>query len=255
MLPVLNIGPLALQVPGLIIIIGIWLGLSLAEKLTNSIKPSVLYNLVLISLLLGVVGARIGYVLEFPSAFSDNPFNIISLNLSLFSLFAGLGVGLIVALIYGQRKQLSFWGTLDALTPLFAVFMIALGTSNLASGNAFGSPTDLPWGFDLWGSHRHPTQVYEIFLSTIILVFILALLIKKQNKPDGIIFLLFIACTASARIFTETFRGDSTLIFTGIRSAQLSAWLILAISLLVLGNRFSEKRSTPNNIKNTNPPI
>lgn len=255
MLPVLNIGPLALQVPGLIIIIGIWLGLSLAERLTNSIKPSVLYNLILISLFLGVIGARIGYVLEFPSAFSDNPFNIISLNLALFNIFAGIGVGLIVAIIYGQSKQLPLWDTLDALTPLFAVFMIALGTSNLASGNAFGSPTDLPWGIDLWGSRRHPTQVYEIILSTIILVLIIALSIKKQNKQDGIIFLVFVACTASARIFTEAFSGDSTLIFSGVRSAQLIAWLILAISLWAIGKRFSEKKDASKKIINTNHPI
>ena len=253
MLPVLNIGPLALQVPGLIIIIGIWLGLSLTERLTNSVKPSILYNLVLFSVLLGILGARIGYILEFRSAFSDNPLNIISLNLDLFNVIAGIGVGLIVAIIYGQKKQLPFWGTLDALTPLFAVFMIALSTSNLASGNAFGSPTNLPWGIDLWGSHRHPTQVYEIILSTFILGFIFALLLKKQNQTDGIIFLVFLASTATARIFTEAFRGDSTLIFTGIRSAQLIAWLILAISLRVLGKRFSEMKDVPKNLLNTNP--
>ena len=255
MLPVLNIGPLALQVPGLIIIIGIWLGLSFSERLTNSIKPSVLYNLVLITLLFGVVGARIGYVLEFPSAFSDNPLNIISLNLTLFNLFAGIGVGLIAAIIYGQKKQLPLWGILDALTPLFAVFLIAFGISNLASGNAYRSPTDLPWGIDLWGSRRHPTQVYEILLGTIILMIILALIIKNRNKQDGIIFLVFVACSAFARIFTETFRGDSTVIFTGIRSAQLIAWLILAISLWALGKCFSEKKDTSNIFINTDPPI
>jgi len=253
MLPVLNIGPLALQVPGLIIIIGIWLGLSLAERLTNSIKPSILYNLVLFSVLFGILGARIGYVLEFPSAFSDNPLNIISLNLALFNLFAGIGFGLIVAIIYGQKKQLPFWGTLDALTPLFAVFMIALSISNLASGNAFGSPTDLPWGIDLWGSHRHPTQVYEIILSTIILGLIFALIIKKQNKTDGVIFLVFLASTTTARIFTEAFRGDSTLILNGLKSAQLIAWFILAISLWILGKRLSEKKDEPENLIHTNP--
>ena len=253
MLPVLNIGPLALQVPGLIIIIGIWLGLSLTERLTNSVKPSILYNLVLFSVLMGILGARIGYILEFPSAFFDNPLDIISLNLALFNVIAGIGVGLIVAIIYGQKKQLLFWGTLDALTPMFGVFMIALSTSNLASGNAFGSPTNLPWGIDLWGSHRHPTQVYEIILSTFILGFIFALSLKKQNQTDGIIFLVFLASTATARIFTEAFRGDSTLIFTGIRSAQLIAWLILAISLRVLGKRFSEMKDVPKNLLNTNP--
>ena len=244
MLPVLNIGPLALQVPGFVIIIGIWLGLSLAERFTKSIKPNVLYNLVLISLLSGVVGARLGYVLEFPAAFSDNPLNIASLNLDLFNLYAGLGVGLVVAIIYGQKKQLPFWSTLDALTPLFAKFLIAFSASNLASGNAYGSQTELPWGIDLWGAYRHPTQVYDIILSSVILVIMIALLLKKQKYPDGMIFLVFLACTASARIFTEAFRGDSTLIFNGIRSAQFIAWLILAISLWALGKRLLERSVT-----------
>jgi phosphatidylglycerol:prolipoprotein diacylglycerol transferase len=244
MLPVLNIGPLALQIPGLIIIIGIWLGLSLAERFSKSVKPNVLYNLVLISLLSGVVGARLGYVFEFPAAFFDNPLNIASLNIDLLNVYTGLGVGLIVAIIYGQKKQLRFWNTLDALTPLFVIFLIAYSAANLVSGNAFGSPTELPWGIDLWGANRHPTQVYDIILSSVILLVIVALLIKKQYYPDGMIFLVFLACTASARIFTEAFRGDSTLIFNGIRSAQFIAWLILVISLWALGKRFLERNDT-----------
>jgi hypothetical protein len=42
---------------------------------------------------------------------------------------------------------------------------------------------------------------------------------------------LFAALTAGARLFLEAFRGDSTLIFGGIRFAQLIAWIVLALAL------------------------
>jgi prolipoprotein diacylglyceryltransferase len=253
MFPVLNIGPLALQLPGLVVLIGIWLGLSLAERLAKSIKASELYNLVLITLLCGVIGARLGYVLDYPDAFAENPLNILSLNLSMFNLYAGLGACLIVAIVYAQWKQLSFWSTLDALTPFFAVISIALGVSHLTSGRGFGSPADLPWSIQLWGSLRHPTQIYEIILSTLILVFIIIWVKRVESRIDGILFLTFLALTASTRLFTEAFRGDSILTITGIRTAQLAAWFILALSLWALGKRFSENKISSENHINSNP--
>ena len=56
MFPILQIGPLALQTPGLFIIIGIWLGLSTSERFASRfhIDPNQLYNLVLVSLLAGI---------------------------------------------------------------------------------------------------------------------------------------------------------------------------------------------------------
>jgi hypothetical protein len=50
MFPILQIGPLAIQVPGLIILAGLWLGLSLAERRAKKREsnPSVLYNLVFV---------------------------------------------------------------------------------------------------------------------------------------------------------------------------------------------------------------
>jgi prolipoprotein diacylglyceryltransferase len=42
---------------------------------------------------------------------------------------------------------------------------------------------------------------------------------------------LFVALTAGARLFLEAFRGDSTLLFGGIRLAQTIAWMVLAMTL------------------------
>ena len=59
--------------------------------------------------------------------------------------------------------------------------------------------------------------------------------------------------TAGWAIFLEAFRGDSQLIIAGLRSAQVIAWGILAVSLGLIywkNNNslvFSDRRSQPEN--------
>jgi phosphatidylglycerol:prolipoprotein diacylglycerol transferase len=140
-------------------------------------------------------------------------------------------VALLVALVYGQQRNLPLWSTLDALTPLFAVLALGLGLAHLASGSAFGKETSLPWGIQLWGATRHPSQVYEIIASLSILGL---LLFRKPDSSPGVFFLTFAALTSGARLFLEAFRGDSTIIFGGLRSAQVLAWIVLAVSMCLL---------------------
>jgi len=245
MLPILQIGPLAIQVPGLVILAGIWVGLSLSEREAPQfeINANDLYNLAFIGLISGLIGARLAYIARYPAAFTSNLFSVISLNPGLLDPLGGTAFGMILALIYGQRKKMSFWGTLDALTPALAVFMIALGLSHLASGNAFGTPTSVPWGIDLWGAHRQPTQIYEIILSSVIFWIIWYQRGNADSRPPGEYFLAFTAMSAGARLFLEGFRADSVLI-GGIRIAQIAAWLVLAASLWGLG-RLLRRQKTP----------
>jgi phosphatidylglycerol:prolipoprotein diacylglycerol transferase len=133
-------------------------------------------------------------------------------------------------LIYGNRQNLPFWGALDALTPIFAVLSIGLSLAHLAAGTAFGSPTDLPWGMELWNATRHPTQIYELIAAVI--VFSL-LWFRKSDSPAGVLFLNFTAWTAGTHLFLEAFRGDSTSVFGGLRLAQITAWIVLALVLII----------------------
>ena len=103
--------------------------------------------------------------------------------------------------------------------------------AHLASGSAFGKETSLPWGMKLWGAIRHPSQVYEIFASLLILGL---LWFQKADLQPGIHFLTFTTLSSGARLFLEAFRGDSSLIFNSLRVAQLAAWVVLAISLILL---------------------
>jgi phosphatidylglycerol:prolipoprotein diacylglycerol transferase len=246
MLPTLQLGPLALQVPGLVLLAGLWVGLTLSERRARrkGENPGDLYNLVFIALIAGIIGARLSYAITYPSAFAANPLSLLSINPGLFDPLAGVFIGICAAAIYIYRKQLPFWSTLDALTPFFAVLAIAQGIANFAAGSAFGSPTDLPWGINLWGATRHPTQIYEILLAAIILL--AAYLIDKSQlgQTSGFTFLSFIALSAAARLFSEAFRGDSTLIGNGYRSVQIISWLVLAACLALLGRRIQLARST-----------
>lgn len=244
MLPILQIGPLALQTPGLMYLLGLWFGLSLAEKFAprRGISPDALYNLVFTGLIAGILGARLGYVALYPGAFLAAPFSLFSLNPGLLDPFSGFAAALIAALLYGARQRLQFWNALDALTPFFAVFLIGAALANAASGAGFGMETSLPWGIELWGAKRHPTQFYELGGAVAILLW-LGRLSKRDDLPAGQLFLTFLALTAGARLFFEAFRGDSTLILGGIRAAQVIAWLILAAALWGLQKRAGKSTS------------
>ena len=232
MLPYIILFGLALPVPAITMLIGIWTGITLAERNARNhrLNPADLYNLFIYALIGGIIGGRLAYVLQFPSAFLENPISLISPNPGLFDLVGGILTGLISAEFYRQRKKMPFWITLDALTPALAVVQMALPIAHLASGDAYGAPTSLPWGINLWGETRHPTQIYEALAAGVILWQMWPGRGKGQSKP-GVVFLQFISYSAMARLFLEAFRGDSLVTVFNLRVVQLIALSILALSM------------------------
>lgn len=216
----------------ILLIAALWLGLTLAEKRSerHGVSKEQLNNLTFYALIAFVAGGRLLFALSNLSAFSQSPFSVFSPNPDLFDPTGGLVVAILVGLIYGQRQGLPFWGTLDALTPIFAMLAIGLHLADLAAGTAFGSPTTLPWGIDLWSAMRHPAQLYELLASLLIFGWLWS---RKADSQNGLLFLNFTALSAGARLFLEAFRGDSTLVFGGLRLAQIAAWTVLAVVFFV----------------------
>jgi phosphatidylglycerol:prolipoprotein diacylglycerol transferase len=230
-LPILQIGPLAIQLPGLILLAGIWFGTSWIERFAprHGVSASGLNNLVLYGLLAGLAGARLGYALRYFDVDWQDPLGMVALDTSTLSLSDGLLAGLLTAAIYLQRRKLALWPTLDSLTPPLALFGMALGLAHLASGDAFGAPAGVPWAIRLWGAPRHPSQIYEILIGGLIVVAVLRW--EKVRLPAGWVFLLWVACEAAAGLVLEAFRGDSVLWLAGMRSTQVISLLILLLTL------------------------
>lgn len=240
MFPYLRIGPLLLQTPGLALLLGVWLGLSLTEREAArlKLKPDQIYNLVFLGLVGGLIGARLAYAARFLNAYLDNPLSLFSINPNTLSPGDGLLIGLLVAFIYGYRKALPLRPTLDALAPGLAAFMIALAVSHLLNGDAFGAETDLPWRIFLWNEYRHPSQIYEILTAAVI--FAITWLGRSDQAGRGLNFLLVIALSAGARVFLEAFRGDSVIWPGGFRAAQAAGLFVLAVTLWLM-RAWSEK--------------
>ena len=242
MFPVLQVGPVAVQVPGLLILAGAWVGVTLVERESSkrNVPPGLISNLVLLGMVGGVIGGRLGYVARYLDIYLQTPWSILSLNPSALSIPDGFLAAGVVALIYGQRKGLPFWPTLDALTPGFATVALAVAVAHLANGDAFGAPTRAPWGIQLWGAKRQPTQIYEMVLAGVLLAAVLRM--RAPLPFAGFEALGWLALTASARLFLEAFRGDSVIVLNGIREAQIVSLVVLWAALVGLHLRARGKQ-------------
>lgn len=234
MLPVLQLGPLAVQLPGLLLIAGVWLGTMLIDRAAAryGLAADDLTSMVFYSLLAGLLGARLGYVLRFPDVYLGDPLAVVSLNTFTLSLPEGFLAGGVAALIYGRGKGLPLWDTLDALTPSLALMGVTVALAHISSGDAFGSLTDLPWAVELWGGWRHPTQIYELIIVVSLLIY--AWRGRAPGPFPGYRFLTWAAMFALGRVFLEAFRGDSQVILGVLRRAQVTALLSALAALWAL---------------------
>jgi phosphatidylglycerol---prolipoprotein diacylglyceryl transferase len=252
MLPVLNIGPLAMPAPELILMLGFWLALELTEKQAARfrVNATLLYNLMLIAALAGLIGARLFYAARAPAAFFNSPLNLLALTPQMLDPVGGAVTAAAAALIYGRVKRMAFWPALDALVTLLSVMAVVIGLANFASGNAFGAPSQVPWAINLWGEMRHPTQVYQTLAALLIAAAVwpgsrIARYTQSNLSANGMRFWAFVALTAAAHILVETFRGDSILLMDSFRQAQVVAWMILALSLWQIGRRLNKQPLPP----------
>jgi phosphatidylglycerol---prolipoprotein diacylglyceryl transferase len=231
MFPVIHLGSLTIQARGFILLAAFWLAAEAAERGAKrlGLRGDVVYSLAFIAALAGLIGARLGYVLEHGSAYQSDPVAIVALNFNTLSPLAGVLTGVVAAYLYARRKGVANRRLLDALTPGFIVLAGGLALADLASGDAYGTPASLPWAIELWGAARHPTQIYQL-----IAIGVIAAIVLKADRPfDGARFGLFVALYAGSRLLIEAFRGDSETI-EGLRTAQVWSLILLLVALIVL---------------------
>ena len=231
MFPVIHLGPLTIQARGFILLAAFWLAAEAAERSAKrlDLRGDVVYSLAFIAAVAGLIGARVGYVIEHWAAYQSDPIAIVALNFNTFSPLAGVLTGVFAGYLYARRKGVANRRLLDALTPGFIVFAAGLALADLASGDAYGAPSSLPWSIELWGAGRHPTQVYQL-----IAIGVIAVIVLKADRPfDGARFGLFVVLYAGSNLFIEAFRGDSETI-GGVRIAQVWNLIILLSALIAL---------------------
>jgi phosphatidylglycerol:prolipoprotein diacylglycerol transferase len=234
MFPVLHIGPLVIQAAGLILLASFAAGSSLVEGEARrlGLSESVVSNGILLALIVGLLGARLVYAARYLSNYLASPADLVALNPSALAVPEGVTIGVLAATFYWWVKALPLRPVLDAVTPLLAVLALGLGVAHLAAGNAYGAPARLPWAIYLWDDYRHPSQVYEILAAG--MIFLLLWRARRVGAFPGFLFLAWLTLSAAARLFLESFRGDSAVMLGGLRSAQVLALAVLLAGLWLM---------------------
>jgi phosphatidylglycerol:prolipoprotein diacylglycerol transferase len=196
MQPVFSIGPFTVYLLGLMIGIGSLVGLLLLlrEAKRRGLNQELLMNGVMYSLLGGIIGARIVYVVVYnPSYYLANPLEILFIFKGGLSIHGGLLGGLLVGVLYLKRHKMPMWQTLDIAAPSI---ILAQGIGRIGC-DVFGGPMPriLPWGIEFNGQYLHPSQVYEFLLDYLLFGY-LWLRLKKVSYSGQVFLHLIIGFLA-----------------------------------------------------------
>lgn len=171
-----------------------------------------LINIVLFVVPIGIIGARLLYVLT-----SGNQYNDIIQVFAVWegglAIYGGIIFGFLTVLGYSFVKKINFLKILDALAPAVLIGQILGRWGNFFNGEAFGASANvesIPWRMVVNGEVTHPTFFYESFWNFI--GFIIANLLYKNKKFDGQIFSFYVAWYGIGRGFIEILRTDSLMI-------------------------------------------
>lgn len=151
-----------------------WLARLRAQRLGSTWRPWEVDDLIFYGMLGVIIGGRLGYVLFYGLGFWATdlwyPLKIWDGGMS----FHGGLLGVVVALtLYAWRHSRHVADVYDFTAPLPAIGLFFGRIGNFINNELWGTPTTVPWGFNVDGVVRHPSQLYEACLEGILLFCVL----------------------------------------------------------------------------------
>ena len=227
MFPILNLGPAVIPTAPLILIIGMYGGLSVVEASAKRLGLDAVktYGVAANSLIVGFVVARIAFVLNHLSTFLERPIAIVWPLTSGYSLATGVLGGLLMLVFLRSRHNLPLRPTLLAVLPAVLTMLLAISLSDLVARPGVGTLTTLPWGIERVGLRRHPVELYEMA----VVLLGLAIWWRLVRTTPAKAFWLTVGVVSFGRFITDAFRITTPVLSSGHHIAQL---VLLPIVLL-----------------------
>lgn len=224
---------------GVLIVTGMMLAVFLASRefRRRGMKEDDIYDLALWAIPLGVVGARLWYVI-FESHRFGSLLEVINLRTGGLAIQGGIMAGLLVSYLFTRRRNLSFWRVADTVIPFLPLAQSIGRWGNFFNNEAFGYEANVPWAVMIKGVPHHPTFFYESVGDFLIFLFLWWVL-RKKVKVDGQVTMLYFILYGVLRFVVEGFRTDS-LYFGPLRVAQILA--LIGVVLGIVGLLYFSKR-------------
>ena len=241
----LNINPEAFHIGSkpiywyaLIILTGFALGFLFIFRDCESrgVKRENVWDIALYSLLFGIIGARLYYVLFALDEFNSvlDVFKIWNGGLA---IYGGIIAGALTAFIYCKIMHLPVLNTFDVCVPALFIGQAAGRFGNFVNAEVYGRHTDLPWGMEINGfGPVHPLFIYESVWNIIGLIILI--IFRGKKTSDGQVFCFYVFWYSFGRFFLEGMCAPTYILYLipgvlGISQAVALAAMIFAVILFV----------------------
>lgn len=218
------------------------------EAKKKKINEENLSNILFYGIIIGILGARVHYVLFNLSYYLTNPVEIFMIWNGGLAIHGGIIAALIFIILYCKNKKINIFLILDIIV-VGVIIAQAIGRwGNFFNQEAYGRiieiktlqnmhlPNFIINGMYIDGKYREPTFLYESLLSLTGFISLLIIRIKakiKTGQLTGIYFLWY----GVERFIIEALRSDSLMLFN-IKVAQLiSILFVIAGTIIIYINR------------------
>lgn len=264
---------------GITIAIAMIVGISIAlheAKRTGQNQDTYL-DLLMLTMLTSVVGARIYYVIFSWSNYKDNLGEILNIRNGGLAIYGGIIAGVITVFIYSKITKMKFLQIADTVCMGLAAGQIIGRWGNFFNREAFGEYTNNLLAMQLpvsavreneitsamWNHvvtiggveyiQVHPTFLYEGLWNLMVLLFLFWF--RKRKKFEGELFFCYLAGYGAGRFWIESLRTDQ-LLLPGIHvpvSQMLSAVLVIVSLSVIICKRTKNRecRYDKRDLKNT----
>jgi phosphatidylglycerol:prolipoprotein diacylglycerol transferase len=238
-----QIGPLTLHVYGVIFASAVLAGYLVAVRLAprRGIEPGKIEDLFLFGLPVSIIGARLYHVFDLWPYYRQRPGEILAVWQGGMGIYGGIIAGLLFVYLLARRRRLPLLNLLDVLLPALAVGQAIGRWGNFFNQEAFGPPTDLPWGIpieprfrpSIWAARTrfHPFFLYESLLD--LLNFVLLIFLMRRTPKPGLVAGLYFLNYGLIRFSLEFLRWD-TWIAGGVKVAHLLSAVFVVVGLAFL---------------------
>lgn len=246
-----ELGGIEIRFYAICIVTGMLLAIYMAVKEAKKlgIDPDEIYFGGIIGIIVGVIGARVYYVIFEWKSYQDDFFSIFNTRQGGLAIHGGIIAGTIFAILFCKKRKINVWKVLDLLAPGFLIGQIFGRWGNFFNQEAHGTQTT----FEFLKNTLHlpnfivnnmqfydngifaywqPTFLYESLWNLIALIAILIVRRKRLLKIGDFIPLYFIWYSIG-RFFIEGTRTDALWIGS-IRQNQLISIVLIIIGIFIL---------------------
>lgn len=235
-----SIGGLEIHSYGAVMALGIVVGILYAMRIGKDrhLDPYAISEVGLWTVIFGLLGARLAYVLQHLQRYLQDPISLINLRKGGIAIQGALVLGFSATAYTCKKRSIRVMDGLDVYIRPVLLGMALGRVGCFLQGCCYGSPCSesLPWGviypesMNIACVPRHPSQIYEGILDIVLMCFLAR--VFKRAKFYGQTFWTGIAGYGVVRFIAECFREcDSSPVY-GLSLAQWASVLFVIVGLL-----------------------